>query len=591
MEDPLLNPFEGKLSCRHNQWHLVEAPLRDVTYLRQRHKIPELVARLLAQRQISVDQVESFLAPTLKDLMPDPFHLKDMEKAVQRIVQAIEQKENILIFGDYDVDGATSSALLKRFFDDLGLSSRIYIPNRALEGYGLSQKALEALKSEGYTVVITVDCGTTSFEALNWSSTHGMDVIVLDHHMSEETLPPAFALVNPNRRDETSPYTYLCAVGLTFLFVAALHSRLKKTGVFPSLFPALPDIRSYLDLVALGTVCDMVPLIGLNRAYVTQGLKVLHKQFNGGLKALMRITETAEKPSAYHLGFIFGPRINAGGRIGQSDLGATLLSTKDQEEAESIASTLHTLNLERQLLEAQMMEEAFAQVEEGQLQNQPIICVASPNWHMGIVGIVAGRIKEKYNKPCFVIAIDEQGIGKGSGRSIAGVNLGGLAHKARQEGILINGGGHAMAAGITVEAHRIEALKAFLVCNIALNDDPHTLDIHGSLTVSGASLDLIHSVEQLAPFGSSNPTPLFVIPHVRIIYASVVGTNHVRCTLESEDGKKLAAMAFQAQTSEIGPYLLSAERHHLHHVAGTLHVNQWQGRTSPQLMIKDVMRA
>jgi len=594
MEQPLPNPpsersllFGDKLSSRNHRWNLLDASSRDVTYLKQRHNLPDLIARLLAQRNISVDEAPGFLSPTLKDLMPDPFHFKDMEKAVQRALRAIEQKQNIVIFGDYDVDGATASALIKRFFDDLGIPSSIYIPDRALEGYGINQKALETLKTEGYGLCITVDCGTTSFDALHWAATNAMDVIVLDHHMSEETLPPAYALVNPNRRDETSPYTYLCAAGLAFLFVVGLQKKLKETG----LIQHLPDLRGYLDLVALGTVCDMVPLVGLNRAYVKQGLKVLHKQTNNGLKTLMQIAEVAERPSAYHLGFILGPRINAGGRIGQSNLGATLLSTKDTHHAHSIAETLHHLNKERQLMEAQMIEEAMAQVEDNHLHQDAAICVASNNWHMGIVGIVAGRIKERYNKPCFVIAIDDQGMGKGSGRSVAGVNLGALAHSARSAGILINGGGHAMAAGITVDASKIEPFREFLLSNIALGDEGNILDIHGSLTISGASLDLIASMEQLAPFGSSNPTPLFMIPHVRIAYASVVGNSHVRCMLESEDGKKMAAMAFQAQETEVGRCLLSAERRTLYHVVGTLNANQWQGRISPQFIIKDIMAA
>ncbi len=579
--------FDGKLSCTHRRWVQQSGPVRDITYLQQRHNLPELVARLLAQRGIDVDKVQGFLSPTLKDLMPDPFHLKDMDKAVVRLIQAIEKKEKILIFGDYDVDGATSSALLKRFFDDMEVPCRIYIPNRALEGYGLSQQALETLKAEGYTVVLTVDCGTTSFDALTWAKDNTMDVIVLDHHISEETLPPAFALVNPNRRDETSPYTYLCAVGLTFLFVAGVCKRLKEIGAASP----LPDLRGYLDLVALGTICDVVPLVGLNRAYVIQGLKVLFKQQNLGIKTLLEITEINERPSPYHLGFILGPRINAGGRIGQSDLGATLLSTNDPDIAKTVAMTLNLLNKERQLMELQMMSEALAQVEEQTLQNHPVICVASPTWHMGIVGIVAGRIKERYNKPCFVIAIDGKGIGKGSGRSVPGVNLGALAHSARQAGLLINGGGHAMAAGVTIASDQIDAFRDFLGTQVSLNADSNILDIHGSLTVGGASLDLIQSLEQLSPFGPSNPTPLFVIPHVRIIYASVVGTNHVRCTIESEDRKKLGAIAFQAKDTPLGQFLLSAERRQLYHIVGTLNVNQWQGRSSPQLVIKDIMVA
>ena len=403
-----MNPFHGKRSCQNREWRMVEADTRAVAHLTQLHQLPEVVARLLAQRKISVDMADTFLKPTLKDLMPDPFHLKDMDIAVKRALLALEHGERIAIFGDYDVDGATASATLKRFFDDLGHPTSLYIPDRLAEGYGLNQQALEHLKSAGHKLVITVDCGTTSFEALEWAKENELDVIILDHHKSESQLPPATALVNPNRADETSDYTYLCAAGLAFLFVAAVRQKLK--GVRDT-----PDIRAYLDMVALGTVCDMVPLQGLNRAYVTQGLKILQKQANVGLKALMQVSAIQEKPIPYHLGFLLGPRINAGGRIGQADLGAQLLSTRDPAFAHTIATELNELNQERKAMEAQMIEDAIQQVESKGMQTDPVICVSSTEWHVGIVGIVSGRLKEKYHRPCFAIAIDEDGIGKGSG--------------------------------------------------------------------------------------------------------------------------------------------------------------------------------
>lgn len=578
-------PFDNKISCRKNQWRLLEGSAREVAYLTQRHNLPEVVARLLAQRKVTAETADLFLKPTLKNLMPDPFHLKDMDMAVKRTLLALEHKEKIVIFGDYDVDGATASATLKRYFDAIGADASIYIPDRLAEGYGLNQQALEYLKAQGNTLVITVDCGTTSFESLEWARDNELDVIILDHHMSEEELPPATALVNPNRQDETSEYTYVCAAGLAFLFIAALQQKLRDTTPESK----LPDLRSYLDLVALGTICDMVPLKGLNRAYVTQGLKVLRKGTNVGLKALMDVSNVQEKPNTYHLGFLLGPRINAGGRIGQADLGAQLLSTDDPALAQTIAAELNDLNQERRAMEATITEEAFTQIKEKNLHKDSVICVASTEWHVGIVGIVSGRIKEHYNKPCFVIAIDEHSIGKGSGRSVPGFDLGALAHAARHEGLLINGGGHAMAAGITIESDKIDAFKDFLVENIPAEDETSFLDIHGSVTVSGASVDLIESIDQLSPFGPSNPTPNFMLTNMRVTYADVVGQNHVRCTLESEDKKRLSAIAFQAEETEVGKWLLANQKKAACHVVGTLQANHWQGRTTAQLVIKDVM--
>ena len=578
------DPFAGKVSCRNYKWQWVEACPRTTTYLQQKHQIPEIIARLLAQRNVSPEQAEVFLKPTLKELMPNPTHLKDMDRAVERVLHAIEAKEPLLIFGDYDVDGATSTALLKRFFDTIPTPNDFYIPNRLTEGYGLSQSALESLYAKGYRVVITVDCGTTSFEALAWAKDHGMDVIVLDHHTSDKTLPPAFALVNPNRHDEPSPYTYLCAAGLTFLFLTALKSRLSKTH------PTLPDLRGFLDLVALGTVCDVVPLIGLNRAYVAQGLKVLAKQANEGIKALLKTAVVEEKISTYHLGFILGPRINAGGRIGESALGVTLLSTHHTAEAEKIAERLNALNNERQTLEAIMLEDACKQVEHQGLQHQSVICVASSDWHMGIVGIIAGRLKDLYHRPCFAIAIDDQGIGKGSGRSTPGIDLGRLAHEACAEGLLINGGGHPMAAGITIAQNRIDDFKAFLKTHVPATEALPTLPVHGALAVSGVSLELIDLLDQLSPFGQENPSPNFVLTNVRASYVSVVGNGHVRCILESENGHRLSAIAFREAETPLGQYLLLNEKNRPFHVVGTLKTNHWQGQSNPQLLIKDVMK-
>ena len=575
--------FAGRLSYGNRQWQWAETCERTAIHLQQTHQLPEVIARLLAQRQVKPEEALHFLRPTLQALMPDPLHFKDMEKAVLRTVQAIENQEPIVIFGDYDVDGATSTALLKRFLTESHIPSNFYIPQRVTEGYGVSLDATKKLKNQGYRLMITVDCGTTSFEAVTWAQENGMDVIILDHHGTDTTLPPAFALVNPNRPDDPSPHTYLCAAGLTFLFLTALRRKLTP------LRSDLPDLRSLLDLVALATICDVVPLIGLNRAYVTQGLKVLSKRRNIGLQALLEIIQLQEKPTAYHLGFSLGPRINAGGRIGEADLGARLLSTQDPLEAQTLAQRLENLNQERQILETQIMEEALHQVESQGLAQNAIICVSSPTWHMGIVGIVASRLKERYHRPCFAIAIDENGIGKGSGRSIPGVDLGDLARRARQEGLLINGGGHSMAAGITLSLDKKEAFIAFLASHIQTASLTPSFMVHSSLSLAGASLEFLEMVECLSPFGPSNPAPHFVFPYVKIAYARIVGKGHIKCTLKGEDGTSLEAMAFQAENTPLEPILLSNQRNTPYHVAGTLRTNTWQGRTTVELTIKDIM--
>ncbi|MEX2248435.1 MAG: single-stranded-DNA-specific exonuclease RecJ, partial [Parvibaculum sp.] len=431
----------------------------------QREGLPEIVARVLAGRGVAPEDCAAYLAPSLKSLMPDPRALVDMEKAAARVARAIMDGEKVAVFGDYDVDGATSSALLHRFFRAVGSELRVYIPDRIREGYGPNAPALLRLKQEGIGLVVTVDCGTMAHKALGLAADAGLPSIVIDHHQAEPALPPAYALVNPNRLDDESGLGQLAAVGVAFLFVVAINRALRDAGFYAG--RAEPDLMQWLDLVALGTVCDVVPLTGLNRAFVAQGLRVMARRRNVGLAALADVARMNGAPSTYHLGFLLGPRVNAGGRVGRADLGARLLVTEDEEEARALAEELNVMNAERQAIEAQVLEEALAQVEARLSASRvntppPLILAQARGWHPGVIGIVASRLKDKYDRPTFVLAFDAKGEGKGSGRSIAGVDLGRAVTAALEAGLLVNGGGHAMAAGITLGENKLEAFEAFL---------------------------------------------------------------------------------------------------------------------------------
>lgn len=430
--------FDGQKSVNEKLWLFKEQNMRDTMTISQRFGVSEFVASILLKRGLQIHQVENYLNPTLRQEMQDPSHLKDMDKGIERLIKALQNQEKIAIFGDYDVDGATSSALLRRYLRDVGGDARIYIPQRLEEGYGPNTPALQLLKQEGYNLVIMVDCGTTAFDPLEAASQMGQDVIVVDHHISQAALPSAYALINPNRLDEISPLTHLCAAGLCFMVIAALHRALKSIQWFEK--RAEPDIRQYLDLVALGTVCDVMPLTGLNRAFVTQGLKVMARRDNIGLRALADVAGLSETPSTYHLGFLIGPRINAGGRVGKADYGSRLLSTLDDLEAIQLARDLDLYNGERKEIEQTVLDQAFDQVERQHLHRHPVILVGQEGWHPGVIGIVAGRIKERYSRPVCVVGF-ENGVGKGSGRSIHGVNLGNVMHTATHKGLLIYGGG------------------------------------------------------------------------------------------------------------------------------------------------------
>jgi single-stranded-DNA-specific exonuclease len=560
--------------------------------LAQRLDLPEIVGRILARRGIDAERAPGFLAPTLRDFLPDPLQLKDMGEAVVRLKRAVEKGETIAIFGDYDVDGATSAALLRRFLEAAGAHVVVYIPDRQREGYGPNAPALLKLKQEGASVAITVDCGATAFAPLAAAAEAGLDMVVVDHHVGEPRLPRALAVINPNRVDESNGLGNLAAVGVAFLLAVALNRELRRAGWYTSSRPE-PDLLSSLDLVALGTVCDVVPLTGLNRAMVAQGLKVLQARGNVGLAALSDVAGIGERLDAYHAGFILGPRVNAGGRIGKSDLGVRLLSTSDPVEARAIAAELDRLNVERREIEARVLEQAIAQAEGGD-KRAPLIFVSGENWHAGIIGIVASRLKDRFNRPAMVASIAD-GVAKGSGRSMPGVAMGSMVIAARQAGLLINGGGHAMAAGFTAEAAKLGAFRDFIAARIkdSLGDAEPVpeLGIDGALSAAAATPALAAILEKLAPFGTGNSEPRFALPNLRILRADVAGESHLRLILGDGAGAaRLKGIAFRALESPLGPALLKGQGQGFH-LAGHIRANNWQGREEVQLVVDDAAPA
>jgi single-stranded-DNA-specific exonuclease len=542
---------------------------------------------VLAARGIGLDEAPAFLAPTLRDLLPDPGHLRDMDVAVARLVAAVQAGETIGIFGDYDVDGATAAAVLTLTLEAVGARVLVHIPDRVAEGYGPNAPALARMQAEGARLVVTVDCGTTAFAALEAAATAGQEVIVVDHHVAEASLPPALAVINPNRLDEDSPHRHLAAVGVAFLLAVGLNRALKQAGWYGPGRPA-PDLLRWLDLVALGTVCDVVPLVGVNRALVAQGLKVMAKRNNLGLAALADIAGVKERPDAYHLGYVLGPRVNAGGRVGEAGLGTRLMTTPDIAEAADIARRLDGYNRDRQEIEAAVLAEAIEQVETRPDDGSPLLLAAGEGWHQGVIGIVAGRLKERYGRPTCVVALDGP-TGKGSGRSVLGLDLGAAIIAARQAGLLVAGGGHAMAAGFTLERDQLDAFRIFVAGRLKAQLDGDLvplLDLDGALDAGAATVELIESLAAIGPFGSGNPEPVFAISGARIVRADVVGSGHIRLILTGAGGRRLKAIAFRAADSEMGMTLLASAGAAVH-LAGTLRVDTWQGASTPQLVVSD----
>ena len=558
----------------------------------QRNDLPELLARVLAGRGVTGEEATDFLDPTVRRLMPDPATLTDMDAGAGRIADAVEAEESVAIFGDYDVDGATSAALLNRFLRCQQLTPRVYIPDRLFEGYGPNPEAIDRLADAGATLIVTVDCGTTSLEALDRARGRGIDVVVIDHHLTSSELPPALALINPNRDDDLSGLGNLAAVGLVFMVLVAVNRELRRRGHYQSGHD--PDLLQWLDLVALGTVCDVVGLTGLNRAFVVKGLLAMRRRQNIGLAALARLARLNGPIDAGHLGFMIGPRINAGGRIGNAALGAELLATDDPAKAERLAAELDRLNSERRAVEAEMVAEAMAAAEPvfGSGRDPPVLITHNPGWHPGVVGLIASRLRERFMRPAFAIADGPSGFAVGSGRSIGGVDLGRVVKAAVEKGILVKGGGHAMAAGVTLALNRMTAFQEFVaeeigsdVANAAAAE--RDLKIDAATTAEGASPELIELLDRAGPYGAGHPAPLLAFPAHRITYAEIVGGSHVRAGVTVGGGASLKVMAFRAVETPIGQRLLDRHGDPLH-IAGTLSLDHWQGRNQPSLRIVDI---
>jgi single-stranded-DNA-specific exonuclease len=598
---PLPNPLYLGVarSALGRPWrHRLDGPgLALAERLVQVEGLPDTLARVLAARQVTPEALAGYLEPRLRDLMPDPSTLVAMDALVDRLAHAVRVGEKVAIFGDYDVDGACSSALLARYIGAAGALPRIYIPDRLIEGYGPNLDAISLLAGEGASLLVTVDCGTTSHEALAHARRMGLDVLVLDHHQAPVTLPEVTALVNPNRQDDLSGLGGLCAAGVVFMALAGLARALRARGHWGAAQP--PDLMAELDLVALATVADVAPLTGLNRAFVRQGLAVARSRSRPGLAALMDVAGLSGPLEAWHFGFLIGPRINAGGRIGDASLGARLLLLDDPIAARELAGRLNDLNRERQEIERLAVEEALAEAEAflARTPDQPVIIAASQAWHPGIVGLVASRLKERFRRPAFAFALDEAGAGTGSGRSVAGVDLGRAVRAAAEAGVIVKGGGHAMAAGATLGAGGLEPFRAAMVAALGAQVSDATasdaLRIDAGLTATSVTPRLVAELAAAGPFGAGSPEPTFVFALHRLIDAQTVGTGgHVRIRLKAGDNAVVSGVAFRAAGQPLGEALLAARQHGAGtgavHLAATLAVDRWGGSERAELRILDL---
>ncbi len=558
----------------------------------QRSGVPELLARILAARGVEPGEVEAYLDPTIKHLMPDPHGLTAMPVAAGRIADAVMAGEKVAIFGDYDVDGATASALLARYLRQCGLDPIVHIPDRIFEGYGPNVDAIRSFAERDAKLLVTVDCGTTSMEPLAEARRLGLDTVVIDHHQADEELPPAVAIVNPNRADDLSALGHLAAVGLVFLTLVAVSRELRNRNFWSESRPE-PDLLSLLHLVALGTVADVVPLIGLNRAFVTKGLIAMRRRDNAGITALMDVARLTGPPEPWHLGFMLGPRINAGGRIGRADLGARLLMSDDPSEVAQVAFELDRLNSERRVIEANSVAQAEAEALAalGLEEKGTVVVTAQEGWHPGVVGLIAARLRERFGRPAFAIALEPGGTGTGSGRSIPGADLGAVIRRAVREGLLLKGGGHAMAAGVTIKKDRLAAFRAFLeeaLCEqVASARSEEVLLIDGAVSAGGATLGLIDSIARAGPFGAGSPEPVFALPNHTVAFAEVAAEKHVRVRLRAGDGATINAIAFRANGQPLGRALIDNRGRGVH-AAGFLAIDRYQGEQRVQLRLIDI---
>ena len=564
---------------------------RNATAISQRLAISDILSRIIAARGVGLDEAETYLEPTIRQLMPDPSTLAGMDALAERLARAITDNEAVALFGDYDVDGACSCALMARYLRHFGVEPQVHIPDRIFEGYGPNVAAMDKLIDAGATLIITLDCGTTSDEPIAHAVGRGADVLVIDHHLSDHELPPATALVNPNRPDDISGLGYFCAAGVTFMVLVAVNRILRNRGD-----TGLPDLLMLLDLVALATVCDVVPLVGLNRAFVLRGLEVARRGEKPGLAALALAARASGPLNPYHLGFLIGPRINAGGRIGDAALGTRLLALDDEHQAMVIAAQLDQLNGERQRIEVEAVEQATATAESeiGGGEGPPVLVLASSEWHPGVVGLVAARLRERFERPSFAIALNPDGSGTGSGRSMPGVDLGSAVIEAVEAGIIPKGGGHAMAAGVSLRAGDLGPFRAFLAdrleASVGAARAASAIKIDAALTARGASVDLLHNLERAGPYGAGNPSPVFAFPAHRARFPQIVGKGgHVSFSLASDDGAKLKAIAFRAAGTALGDILMRGGDQPLH-FAGGLTIDHYQGREQPQFRLIDIAR-
>ena len=583
------NSLVTDVSLGGNLWKIASVDERLVELLMQKYNLPYLMAKILVLRGVDDKTISVYLDAKLQSLMPDPSVLKDMDVAASRIADAIINKQKIAIIGDYDVDGATSSAVLRLFLAELGVESDVHIPERE-EGYGPSKQAIDNFLAQGAELLITTDCGTTAFEPLEYAIARGLDVIVLDHHEAEVVLPKITAVVNPKRVDEDNNYPdlkYLAAVGVVFLTIVAINRELRKRKFYAGIKE--PNLMKWLDLVALGTVCDVVPLKGLNRAYVRQGLKIMSGDCNAGLKILINKSSLKGDINAFHLGYVLGPRINAGGRVGESDISHRLLCSNNEYQAELMADKLNDYNVQRKDIESYVLLQAMEMLEK-EAQKYPIAFVVGEDWHQGVIGIVAGKLKERYNVPAFVMSIEADEV-KGSARSIPQIDLGELVIAAKEKGILTKGGGHLMAAGFSLNQNKIEEFKDFVGEYVVshIGDDPIVpiVEIDAVMDIVGATKEFAYELERLEPFGAGNPEPKLMLKKVRIVKPSVVGIGHVRCILVADSGSSLKAMAFRVGDNDIGRAMLST-RGEVFDVVGVLRRNIWNGRDEVQFIIEDI---
>ena len=576
------------LSISGKKWTYKKYDSNYITFLKENYYLDEITAKLLSIRNINKDYIASFLKPSIKNLIPNPNILKDMERTTKRILKSINSKEKIGIFGDYDVDGASSTALIGNYFKMIKQDFEIYIPDRKLEGYGPSINSFKKLINKNVSLIITVDCGTMSFEAIEYANKNKIDVIVLDHHQSEIQLPKAYSIINPNRLDDKSKLNYLCAAGVCFMTLISLNSHLRKQTWFSKNKIQEPNLLNFLDLVSLGTICDVVPLVGLNRAIVKQGLKIISLKKNLGLKTLIDLCKIETKPSTYHLGYVIGPRINAGGRVGKCSHGANLLLNNNPKESFQIASELEKYNSDRKKLEKDLLNVVLNTINKK--NNDPVLVLCGDLWHEGIIGIIASRIKEKFNKPTIIISLDNK-IGKGSARSIVGFDIGAVILSAIQNNILIKGGGHKMAGGFSIEKNKIEKFKEFIIKRFKGKWDKtyfkDNLYIDSSISTSALNINFYQKIEKLSPFGSGNPEPKFILENVKVIRSSVVGDSHVKSILISKDGSTIKTISFNTYETDLGQFLLN-NRTNTFNIVGKLSLNEWKGEKNVEFIIDDI---